>query len=122
MEFVKRAVHAHGDVQVVQASVLPDLIHHGRHAGSADLSGAAGHGAAHLLDDDAVVAGAVEAQLLQDSPDLQQRQTVAVGGGGGQSSDNSRSVTGSLTAAPAGQRGLRPSLNARHHPPSPLPL
>lgn len=82
VEFVKRAVHAHGDVQVVQASVLPDLIHHGRHAGSADLSGAAGHGAAHLLDDDAVVAGAVEAQLLQDSPDLQQRQTVAVVGGG----------------------------------------
>lgn len=81
VEFVKRAVHAHGDVQVVQASVLPDLIHHGRHAGSADLSGAAGHGAAHLLDDDAVVAGAVEAELLQDSPDLQQRQTVAVVGG-----------------------------------------
>lgn len=81
VEFVKRAVHAHGDVQVVQRSVLSDLVHHGRHPGSADLRGAAGHGAAHLLDDDAVVAGAVEPQLLQDRPDLQQRQTVAEGEG-----------------------------------------
>lgn len=100
VEFVQRAVHAHSDVQVVQPSVLTDFIHHGRHPGTADLGGAAGHGAAHLLDDNTVVAGAVEPQLLQDSPDLQQRQTVAVGEG--QRSDNSRSVTGYLTAAPRG--------------------
>ena len=81
VEFVKRAVHAHGDVQVLQPSVLTDLIHHGRHSGSADLSGAAGHGPAHLLDDNTVVAGAVQPQLLQDGPDLQQRQTVTVGEG-----------------------------------------
>lgn len=81
VEFVQRAVHAYGDVQVVQPSVLTDFIHHGRHPGSADLSGAARHGATHLLDDNTVVAGAVQPQLLQDSPDLQQRQTVAVGEG-----------------------------------------
>lgn len=82
MELVERPVYAHGHVQVVQASVLADLVHHGSHAGAADLGGAVGHGAAHLLDDDAVVAGAVQAQLLQDGPDLQQRQTIAVGRGG----------------------------------------
>lgn len=92
MEFVQRAIHAYGDVQVVQPSVLTDFIHHSRHPGSADLSGATGHCATHLLDDYTVVAGAVKPQLLQDSPDLQQCQTVAVREGG-QRSDNSGSVT-----------------------------
>lgn len=83
VQLVERAVHAHGDIQVLQPSVLTDLVHHGRHPGSADLSRAAGHGAAHLLDDNTVITGAVEPQLLQDRPDLQQRQTIAVEGGQG---------------------------------------
>lgn len=83
VQLVERAVHAHGDVQVVQSSVLTDLVHHGGHPGSADLSRAAGHRAAHLLDDNTVVAGAVEPQLLQDRPDLQQRQTIAAEQEGG---------------------------------------
>lgn len=78
VQLVQRAVHAHGDIQVVHASVLTDLVDHGSHSGSADLSGAAGHRATHLLDDDTVITGAVEPQLLQDRPDLQQRQTIAV--------------------------------------------
>lgn len=78
MELVERAVHAHSNIQVVQPSVLTDLVHHGSHPGSADLGSAVGHGAAHLLDDNTVIAGAVEPQLLQDRPDLQQRQTIAV--------------------------------------------
>lgn len=78
MQLVQRAVHAHGDIQVVHASVLTDLVDHGSHSGSADLSCAAGHRATHLLDDDTVITGAVEPQLLQDRPDLQQRQTIAV--------------------------------------------
>lgn len=85
VQLVECAVHAHGDVQVLQFSVLTDLVHHGGHSGSADLSRTTGHGAAHLLDDDTVITGAVEPQLLQDCPDLQQRQTIAVeqrGGGG----------------------------------------
>lgn len=68
-----------------------------------------GHGAAHLLDDDAVVAGAVQAQLLQDGPDLQQCQTIAVGRGGkgrererSEVSADSRRVTGYLAAAAGG--------------------
>lgn len=82
VQLVERAVHTHGDVQVVQSPVLTDLVHHRRHSGSADLSGATGHGAAHLLDDNTVITGAVESQLLQDRPDLQQRQTIARRGGG----------------------------------------
>lgn len=81
VQLVERAVHAHGDVQVVQPSVLTDLVHHGSHSGSTDLSRAAGHRAAHLLDDNTVITGAVEPQLLQDRPDLQQRQTITVQGG-----------------------------------------
>lgn len=76
MQLVERAVHPHGHVQVVQAAVLADLVHHGGHAGAADLGGAARHGAAHLLHDDGVVARAVETQLLQDGPDLEQGQAV----------------------------------------------
>lgn len=83
MELVERPIHSHRHVQVVQAAVLADLVHHGSHTSAADLGGAARHGAAHLLDDDAVVTGAVQTQLLQDGPDLQQRQTIAVGTGGG---------------------------------------
>lgn len=78
VQLVERAVHAHGNIQVVQPSVLTDLVHHSSHSGSADLSRAAGHGATHLLDDNTVITGAVEPQLLQDRPDLQQRQTIAV--------------------------------------------
>lgn len=82
VELVERAVHAHSNIQAVQPSVLTDLVHHGCHSGSADLGGAVGHGAAHLLDDNTVITGAVEPQLLQDCPDLQQRQTIAVERGG----------------------------------------
>lgn len=38
---------------------------------------------AHLFDDDAVVTGAVQAQVLQDGSDLQQSQPVAGGGARG---------------------------------------
>ncbi len=106
VQLVERAVHAHGGIQVVQASVLTDLVHHRSHSGSADLSCAAGHCATHLFDDDTVITGAVEPQLLQDRPDLQQCQTIAVsrrgGGRASQRSANSRRVTGYLTAAPRG--------------------
>ncbi|PWA30689.1 hypothetical protein CCH79_00009278, partial [Gambusia affinis] len=78
LDLVERAVHTHGDVQVVQSSVLTDLVHHGGHSGSADLSGAAGHRSTHLLNDNTVVTGAVESQLLQNRSDLQQCQTIAV--------------------------------------------
>ncbi len=78
VQLVERAVHAHGNVKVVHSSVLTDLVHHSSHAGSADLSRATGHRATHLLDDNTVITGAVEPQLLQDRPDLQQRQTIAV--------------------------------------------
>lgn len=93
MQLVERAVHAHGDVQVVHSSVLTDLVHHGSHSGSADLSCAAGHRATHLLDDNTVITGAVEPQLLKDRPDLQQRQTIAV-----EQEGRGESVRGQLTA------------------------
>lgn len=82
VQLVKRSVHAHGHIQVVQSPVLADLVHNCCHTGPADLGGAAGHRTANLLDDDTVVAGAVQPQLLQDGPDLQQSQTIAAEGWG----------------------------------------
>lgn len=64
VQLIEGAINAHGDVQVVQSSVLPDLVHNSRHAGSADLRGTAGHCATHLLDNNTVITGAVESQLL----------------------------------------------------------
>lgn len=78
VQLVQCAIDANGNIQVVQSSVLTDLVHHGSHSGSTDLSRTAGHGATHLLDNNTVITGAVEPQLLQDRPDLQQRQTIAV--------------------------------------------
>lgn len=98
VQLVQGAVDTHGDVQVVQSSILADFVHHSRHPGAAYLSGAPGHRAAHFLDDDAVVTGAVESQLLQDGPDLQQRQTIAGEQQRGQRSANSSTVFGSVSA------------------------
>lgn len=82
VQLVECAIHAHCNIQVVQSSVLTDLVHHCSHSSSAQLSCSAGHCAAHLLDDNTVITGAVEPQLLQDRSDLQQGQTIAVVGGG----------------------------------------
>lgn len=73
MKLVQRPVHTHSHVEVVQPSVLTDLIHYGRHAGTAQLRCPLGHHPAHGLHEDTVIAGAVQAQLLEDGPDLEQR-------------------------------------------------
>lgn len=82
VQLVECAIHTHCNIQVVQSSVLTDLVHHCSHSSSAQLSCSAGHCAAHLLDDNTVITGAVEPQLLQDRSDLQQGQTIAVERGG----------------------------------------
>lgn len=48
VEFVQCPIHSYCDVQVVQASVLPDLIYHGRHSCSAQLSSTMRHDSTHL--------------------------------------------------------------------------
>lgn len=48
MYFIKRPVHPHSDVQVVQLSVLPDLIDHSRHPCPTQLSSPLGHDPTHL--------------------------------------------------------------------------
>ena len=73
MKLVECSIHPHGHVEMVQSSVFPDLIHHGSHACTTQLRGPPGHHAAHGLDKDTVVAGAIQAQLLEDGPDLEQR-------------------------------------------------
>lgn len=124
VQLVECAVHAHCNIQVVQSSVLTDLVHDSGHSSSANLSCSAGHRATHLLDDNTVIAGAVEPQLLQDRPDLQQGQTIAVECGGG----HGERVRGQPTAAesldtsqlfPEAKVGLS-SINSSGHIPLPL--
>ena len=79
MELVECSVHPHGDVHVGQPAVLSDLLNHGGHSGSAELSSAVRHDATHLLDYDTVITRAVQPQVLQDGPDLQERQAVTRG-------------------------------------------
>lgn len=50
MSFIEAPVNPHSDVQVVQSSVLPDLIHHSRQPRPTQLSSALGHNATHLYD------------------------------------------------------------------------
>lgn len=73
MKLVERSIHSHCHVEMVQPSVLSDLIHHGSHACATQLRGPLGHHPAHGLDEDTVITGAVQAQLLEDGPDLEQR-------------------------------------------------
>lgn len=50
MLFIEGPVHPDSDVQVVQSSVLPDLIDHSRQARTTQLSSTLGHNATHLYD------------------------------------------------------------------------
>ena len=76
MELVESPIHPHSNIQMVQSSVLTNLVRHGSHSGSAELSGAVGNRSTHFLHDDTVITGAVQAQLLQDAPHLQKGQPV----------------------------------------------
>lgn len=76
VQLVQSAIHAHGDLEVLQALVFPPLLHDGSHAGAAHLGSPPRHGPAHLLHHYAVFTRAVQAQLLQDPPDLQEGQPV----------------------------------------------
>lgn len=73
MKLVERPVHAHSHVEAVQPPVFADLIHHSSHACATQLRRPLGHHPTHGLHEDTVVARAVQAQLLEDGPDLQQR-------------------------------------------------
>lgn len=82
MGLIKGTIHSHRDGQLVQVAVLPDLVDKSGQPGAAELRCPATHDAAHLLHQDAVVAGgAGEAQVLQDGADLTHGQPVAVGTG-----------------------------------------
>lgn len=50
MQFVESPVHPYGDVQMVQSSVLSDLIDHGRHSCPTYLSCTMWHCSTHLHD------------------------------------------------------------------------
>lgn len=79
MEFVERAVHSYCDIELLEATIAPYLVDHGRQTGSTQLGRPSGHHAANLLHKNTVVARtAGQTQVLQDGPDLPQCQTIAV--------------------------------------------
>lgn len=86
MELVESPVHTHCHFEVLQSSVFSYLVHHSSHACTTELGRTPGDHSAHLLHDDAVVTGALQPQVAQDGPDLQQGQAVTAREG-----DNDRS-------------------------------
>lgn len=79
VQLVQRAIHSHGDLQVLQPLVFPPLLHDSSQASAAELGRPPGHSSAHLLHHNAVLTCAVQAELLQDPPDLEEGQPITVG-------------------------------------------
>ena len=78
MQLVQCAIHAHGALEAPEPLVVSPLLHDGSHAGTTNLGGPPRHSPTHLLHHNTVFARAVQAQLLQDPPDLQEGQPVTV--------------------------------------------
>lgn len=79
VQLVQGAVYTHGDPQVFQPLVFPPFLHDSSHASTTELGCTTGHNSTHLLDYDAVLTCAVQAQLLQDPPHLKEGQAVTAG-------------------------------------------
>ncbi len=71
MELIQSAIHPNGDVQMVQTTVLSDFVYNSGHSCSTDLGSPVGNSSTHFLDDNTVITCAVQAQMLQNGPDLQ---------------------------------------------------
>lgn len=93
VQLVQRAIHAHGDLEVLEALVFSPLLHDGSQAGTTHLGSSPRHSPAHLLHHDTVFTRAVQPQLLQDPPDLQEGQPVTVDKQGRASAAASRTWT-----------------------------
>lgn len=78
VQLVESSVHTHSDLEVLQPLVFSSLLHDGSQACAAELGSPPRHGPTHLLHHNTVFARAVQAQLLQDLPDLQEGQPVTV--------------------------------------------
>lgn len=79
MELVKSPVYTHCHFEAVQASVFSYLVHHSSHACATELGRTPGNHGAHLLHNDAVITRALQSEVTQDGPDLQQGQAVTAG-------------------------------------------
>lgn len=79
VQLVQGAIHTHGNLQVLKSLVLSPFFHDGSQARTTELGSPPGHSSTHLLHHDAVLTCAVQAQLLQDPPDLEEGQPVTVG-------------------------------------------
>lgn len=84
MELVEGPIHAHCHFEGVQPTVFSYFVHHGSHACTTELGCPPCHYSAHLFDNDAVVTGALEPQVVQDGTDLQQGQAVTAEWGWGE--------------------------------------
>lgn len=60
MELVESPVYAHCHFEAIQSSVFSYLVYHSSHACATKLSCTPGNHGAHLLHDDAVIAGALQ--------------------------------------------------------------
>lgn len=79
VQLVQGAIHAHGDPQALEPLVFPPFLYNGGQASATELGRPPGHSSAHLLHHDAVLTRAVQAELLQDPPDLEEGQPITAG-------------------------------------------
>lgn len=85
MELVQSPIYTDSDLQALHTLVLPLLLQYSSQPCPTEPGSPCGDHPTHLLDDDAVLTGAVQPQLLQDAPHLEQGQAVTAQGSTGSS-------------------------------------
>lgn len=77
MELVQSPIYSNGDLQVLHTSVFSLLLYNSCQSCPTELGSSFWNSSTHLFHNDAVIARAVQAKLLQNSPDLQEGKPVA---------------------------------------------
>lgn len=80
MELVQSPIYTDSDLQALHTLVLPLLLQNSGQPCPTEPGSPCGNHPTHLLDDDAVVTRAVQPQLLQDAPHLEEGQAVTAQG------------------------------------------
>lgn len=77
MELVQSPIYSNGGLQALHASVFSPLLYNSRQSCPTELGSSFWNSSTHLFHNDAVITRAVQAKLLQNSPDLEEGEPVA---------------------------------------------
>lgn len=76
MELVQSPIHSNGDLQALHTLVFSLLLYNSSQSCPTELGSSFWNSSTHLFHNDAVFTCAVQAQLLQNSPDLEESEPV----------------------------------------------